>query len=51
MISVSICNDSKPSSGWIFSLEISLMALAMATAALYWIGSNFCWKDPIKTLS
>ena len=44
-------NDSKPSSGQSFSVEVPLMASVIAKAALYWMYLNFCWKDSIKALS
>ena len=35
---------SKPSSWYIFSVEIALVAPAIAKHALYWIDSSLSWK-------
>ena len=40
--------DSKPSSWYIFSIDVPLMALATAKAALYCRDSIFWWKELLK---
>ena len=43
--------DSKPSSSKILSVEDPLMAVVMASVALYWSDSSLAWKESLNVLS